>query len=147
MRVLLPATVLVAGVVNLYEMLCTGGFPVVFTRVLTLHDLPDLTAYAFLVLYCVTYVLPALAIVLLFTLTLGSRGVSVSEARDLKLLSGLLMLGFGMLLLLAPHLLTDLATSVLLLAGAIVAWLAIGGLERLHRRGRGDGRPAHGVHP
>ncbi len=43
-----------------------------------------------------------LAIVVVFTATLGTRGVSVDEARRLKLLSGLLMLGIGSLLLFAP---------------------------------------------
>lgn len=140
MRVLIPATILVAAVVNLYEMLCTGGFPVVFTRVLTLDEVPQLASYAYLALYCFVYVLPALAIVLLFTFTLGSRGVTVSEARNLKLLSGLLMLGFGLMLLLAPDLLTDLGATIALLGGAIVAWLTILLLERLVHRG-GHHRP------
>jgi hypothetical protein len=140
MRVLIPATILVAAVVNLYEMLCTGGFPVVFTRVLTLDEVPQLASYAYLALYCFVYVLPALAIVLLFTITLGSRGVTIDEARNLKLLSGLLMLGFGLMLLLAPDLLTDLGATIGLLAGAIGAWLTILLLERLVHRG-GHHRP------
>jgi hypothetical protein len=142
MRALLPATILVAAVVNLYEMLCTGGFPVVFTRVLTLNDLPDLAYYGYLALYCVMYVLPAAAIVAIFTITLGSRGVTVSEARNLKLLSGLLMLGFGMMLLFAPDLLTDAAAAVGLLVGAVTLWLLILFVERL-RRTPDPGRPAH----
>jgi hypothetical protein len=140
MRVLIPATILVAAVVNLYEMLCTGGFPVVFTRVLTLDEVPQLASYAYLALYCFVYVLPALAIVLLFTVTLGSRGVTVDEARNLKLLSGLLMLGFGLMLLLAPDLLTDLGATIGLLGGAITVWLTILLLERLVHRG-GHHRP------
>lgn len=140
MRVLIPATVLVAAVVNLYEMLCTGGFPVVFTRVLTLDEVPQLASYAYLALYCFVYVLPALAIVLLFTVTLGSRGVTVDEARNLKLLSGLLMLGFGLMLLLAPDLLTDLGATLGLLGGAIAVWLTVLLLERLVHRG-GHHRP------
>jgi hypothetical protein len=131
LRTVLPATILVAAAVNAYEMLCTGGFPVVFTRVLTLEDLSPLAYYGYLALYCVVYVVPPALIVAGFTLTLGSRGVSVSEARNLKLLSGLLMLGFGLLLLLAPDLLTDLGTAVGLLAGAIGAWLLILAAERL----------------
>jgi hypothetical protein len=131
LRTLLPATILVAAAVNAYEMLCTGGFPVVFTRVLTLEDLSPLAYYGYLALYCLVYVVPPALIVAGFTLTLGSRGVSVTEARNLKLLSGLLMLGFGLLLLLAPERLTDLGTAVVLLGGAIGMWLLILGVERL----------------
>jgi hypothetical protein len=140
LRVLIGTTILVAAVANMYEMLCTGGFPVVFTRVLTLQELPTLAYYGYLALYCLVYVLPAALIVLAFTLTLGSRGVTVREARDLKLLSGLLMLGFGVLMLLGPDLLTDLGATLGLFGGAIVVWLLILAAERLWAHHR----PAHG---
>ncbi len=130
---LLASTILVAAVANSYEMLCTGGFPVVFTRVLTLEHLPTAAYYGYLALYNVVYVLPLLAIVLVFTWSLGSGRIGEREARRLKLLSGLLMLGFGLLLLLAPDRLTDLVTSVGLFAGAVVMWLAIIGVGRLRQ--------------
>lgn len=131
LRAMILTTVLVAVVANAYEMLCTGGFPVVFTRVLTLQELPAPAYYAYLALYCLVYVTPPALMVLLFVTTLGSRGLSVREARDLKLLSGLLMLGFGLLLLLAPDLLTDLGATVALFGGAILTWLLIVILGRL----------------
>jgi hypothetical protein len=134
--ILVVTTVLVAAVANAYEMLCTGGFPVVFTRVLTLADLSTPAYYAYLALYCLVYVVPAALIVAAFTLTLGSRGVSVREARDLKLLSGLLMLGFGSLLLLGPDRLMDLGTTLGLFAGVVLAWIVIVAVERWIARDR-----------
>jgi len=122
-RAILAATILVAAVANAYEMLCTGGFPVVFTRVLTLRDLPTPAYYAYLALYNVVYVVPLLLIVIAFTATLGSRGVSVVEARRLKLLSGLLMLALGVELLLSPDRLSDVGTAVLIFGIAIATWL------------------------
>jgi len=133
---LLGTTVLVAAAVSGYEMLCTGGFPVVFTRVLTLAELPGAAHYGYLLLYVAVYVAPMLAIVALFSATLGTRGVSVDEARRLKLLSGLLMLGVGGLLLLAPDRLGDIAWTVGLFAAAGTAWLAAVAAERLGRRAR-----------
>ena len=131
---LLGATVLVAAVVSAYEMLCTGGFPVVFTRVLTLADLPVGAYYGYLLLYIGVYVLPMLAIVAVFAATLGTRGVSVDEARRLKLLSGLLMLAIGGLLVLAPDRLSDLTWTIGLFAVAIVAWLVAVALDRRRAR-------------
>jgi hypothetical protein len=120
---MVAATVLVAAAANSYEMLCTGGFPVVFTRILTLNDLPMPLYYGYLALYTVAYVvLPAL-IVIAFVVTLGSRGVRVRTARRLKLLSGLLMLGLGLELVFAPQLLTDVAATAMLFTVAIVVWL------------------------
>lgn len=131
LRALIATTIVVAAVANMYEMLCTGGFPVVFTRVLTLNDLPTAAYYAYIGLYCLVYVLPAILIVAAFTLTLGARGVSVREARDLKLLSGLLMLGFGGLLLFAPDRLSDLAVTIGLFVAAITTWLILIAAERI----------------
>jgi thiol-disulfide isomerase/thioredoxin len=141
LRVMVLTTVLVAAVANTYEMLCTGGFPVVFTRVLTLSELPTPVYYGYLALYALIYVVPPALIVTAFVLTLGSRGVSVREARDLKLLSGLLMLGFGVLLLSAPELLGDLVATLGLFGGAILLWLVIVGAERIRSR---QAHPASG---
>ncbi len=67
----LAGTVVLAVAANSYEILCTAGFPMVYTRVLTLHHLPSWQFYSFLVFYNLVYVLPLLAIVLLFTFTLA----------------------------------------------------------------------------
>jgi hypothetical protein len=51
--------------------------------------------------------------------------LSESEGRILKLVSGFMMLGFGLLLLIAPQLLTDPTASILVLLVAVaVALLA-----------------------
>jgi hypothetical protein len=56
---------------------------------------------------------------------MGSRKLSEREGRLLKLLSGLMMLGLGLLLLLAPTMLSNLGVAFGLLAGAaLLTWLA-----------------------
>jgi hypothetical protein len=132
--VLLGTTILVAATTSAYEMLCTGGFPVVFTRVLTLSDLPTTAYYGYLGLYVTVYALPMIAMVAAFAITLGTRGLSIDEARRLKLLSGLLMIGVGGLLLLAPERLSDFGTTVALFATAIGLWVATLLVERGQRR-------------
>jgi hypothetical protein len=131
---LFAGTVLVAVVANSYEMLCTGGFPVVFTRVMTLSSLPLGTYYAYLLLYNVVYVAPLLAVVAFFTWKLGSRGISEREMRRLKLLSGLLMLGLGLLLLFAPERLTDFGATIGVFLSGIVIWGSIVLADRLRSR-------------
>jgi hypothetical protein len=132
--VLLGATVLVAATTSAYEMLCTGGFPVVFTRALTLSDLPIAAYYGHIGLYVAVYVLPMIAMVAAFSITLGTRGLSIVEARRLKLLSGILMIGVGGLLVFAPERLSDLGTTVGLFATAIGLWIVILLIERGERR-------------
>jgi hypothetical protein len=118
---MLASTVLLAIVANSYELLCTAGFPMVYTRALTLAKLEPWQYYAWLAAYNVIYVLPLLAIVIVFTRTMGARKLSESEGRILKLVSGFMMLGFGLMLLLAPGLLNNPFASILVLVVAVAA--------------------------
>jgi len=112
---MLASTVLLAIVANSYELLCTAGFPMVYTRVLTLAGLETWQYYAWLAAYNVIYVIPLLAIVIVFVKTMGARKLAESEGRVLKLVSGFMMLGFGLLLVFAPQLLTNPLASILVL--------------------------------
>jgi hypothetical protein len=123
MPALLMGTVTLAVAANTYELLCTSGFPLVYTRALTLSELSPGSYYMYLTLYNVIYVAPLLAIVVAFTLTLGSRKLSEAQGRLLKLLSGLMMLGLGTVLIAAPDLLDNWLTAVGLLVGAVLVTL------------------------
>jgi len=113
-------TVMLAIVANTYELLCTSGFPMIFTRILTLNDLSTWGYYLYLILYNIVYVFPLIIIVLLFIKTLGARKLSEKEGRILKLLSGIMMLGLGLLLLFAPDLLSHLYVAISLIGAAIL---------------------------
>jgi hypothetical protein len=122
------ATLAIAA--NSYELLCTTGFPLAFTRVLTLNDLPTSTYYSYLLLYNVVYILPLLAIVAVFVWKLGSRKLGEREGRVLKLLSGTMMAGLGLVMLFSPDLLGNMVTAVMLLAVAIVVTAIVATLEK-----------------
>jgi hypothetical protein len=92
----------------------------VFTRILTLEQLPNLQYYAYLALYNLVYVLPLAVIVGLFVATMGRRKLSDGEGRFLKLLSGTMMSGLGLVLVLSPEWLSHPLIAVLLIGGAIV---------------------------
>ncbi|MBW2988056.1 hypothetical protein KY318_00975 [Candidatus Woesearchaeota archaeon] len=117
---MLVATVVLAVSANVYELLCTAGFPMVFTRILTLHQLSKLGYYLYLVLYNVIYVIPLFIIVLLFTLTLGAKKLTKEQGEALKLVSGLMMLGLGALLLLKPEALNNVFVAIILLGSAVL---------------------------
>jgi hypothetical protein len=135
---MLAAAAVLALAANAYEALCTAGLPMVYTRLLTLRQLAPAQYYGWLALYNLVYVLPMLAIVVVFAWTLGSRKLSEREGRLLKLLSGLMMLGLGAVLLAAPAALARPAMALALLAGA----LALTGAAALH--GRAPRRSGHG---
>ena len=67
---------------------------------------------------------PLLIIVGIFVKTLGRRKLSNREGRILKLLSGLMMTGLGLLLIVDPMLLNNLLiTSGLILGALLLTWL------------------------
>lgn len=92
-----------ALLVNVVELLCTAGFPAVYTRVLTMHQLPWWEYYGYLALYNLAYVLDDSVMVLIAVFTLSSRKLQEKGARWLKLISGIVMMGLGMVLLAAPR--------------------------------------------
>ena len=124
MAALTLGTIVLAVVANSYELLCTAGFPMVYTRYLTLAGLTPVQHYLYLGLYNLVYVLPLLAIVLIFVRTLGKRKLSESEGRLLKLISGLMMLGLGLGLLFKPELINNPLVAIAFLVSALgLAWL------------------------
>jgi hypothetical protein len=118
--VLLAATISLALFANMYEFLCTAGFPMVYTRILTLSDLTTAQYYAYLLLYNVVYIVPLLIIVLLFVTTMGARKLQESEGRGLKLFSGTMMLALGIVLLFVPSLLQNLVAVLFIVLSAIL---------------------------
>ncbi len=117
---MLGSTVVLAIAANSYELLCTSGFPMVYTRALTLHDLPRATFYGYLALYNLVYILPLLLIVTVFAVRFGAHKLSENEGRVLKLLSGLMMLLLGVLLVVAPTTLNNPLVALGLLAAALL---------------------------
>jgi thiol-disulfide isomerase/thioredoxin len=116
---LLAGTIVLAVTANTYELLCTAGFPMVYTRVLTLQGLPVARYYQYLALYNIVYVVPLAVIVSIITVTLGARKLTEWQGRQLKLVSGLMMAALGGILIADPALLNNVLASAALLAGVV----------------------------
>jgi hypothetical protein len=99
------ATVL-ALLVNVVELLCTAGLPALYTRILTLHELSRLEYHAYLLLYDLFYMFDDALMLGIAVVTLSHHRLQRREARWLKLLSGAVMLGLGVVLLVQPDWLT-----------------------------------------
>jgi thiol-disulfide isomerase/thioredoxin len=120
---LLLATIVLALLANSYELLCTSGLPMVYTRILTLELLPTAEYYGYLLLYNLVYVTPLAVIVLLFSLGVARGKLQALGGRLLKLLSGLMMLGLGLLLLLVPEWLNSPWSTLLVISLALLVTL------------------------
>jgi glutaredoxin len=94
--------VALALVVNLFELLCTAGFPAVYTHILASRALPAWKRYGYLALYNAAYVLDDAVMVTIAVVTLSRRRLQERGGRILKGLSGAIMLALALVLLFKP---------------------------------------------
>jgi hypothetical protein len=141
----LAGTAVLAIAANSYELLCTAGFPMVYTRILTLNDLSTGTYYFYLAMYNLVYIVPLAVIVSIFALTLGRRKLTEWQGRVMKLVSGVMMLALGIVLIVDPTLMNSIIASTLIMTGAVAgslffAWV-VGRIEKSRLTGATTGPP------
>ncbi len=101
----LPAAIIgviiLAILIQVVEFMCTSGFPALFTRILTLRVLDEGTYYGYLLLYIAAYMLDDIIILGIGVYTLSRHRLQEKEGRWLKLVSGIVMVGLGIYLIVA----------------------------------------------
>jgi len=98
----LAATVVLGVLVQVVELLCTSGFPALYTRILTAGGLAPWSYYAYLLLYDLAYMLDDVVILAIGVVTLSRRRLQEREGRWLQLLSGAAMVALSGYLIFAP---------------------------------------------
>ncbi|MFZ2303107.1 MAG: glutaredoxin domain-containing protein [Gallionella sp.] len=91
--------VILAVLVQIVELMCTSGFPALFTRILTLKQLDNLSYYGYLLLYDMAYMLDDVIVLSIGVITLNQHRLQENEGRWLKFASGLVMVCLGVYLL------------------------------------------------
>lgn len=99
---ILGASVL-AVMVNILEMLCTLGLPTLYTNILAVQGYASWKYYAYIVLYNLAYMFDDSVMVIIAVVTLGKRRLEEQGGRWLKLVSGSVILGIGVLMLFKPE--------------------------------------------
>jgi len=98
----LAGIVLLAFMVNLVELICSAGFPVVYLQILSLTPLPFWQYYFYLLLYIFIFMLDDIIVFVVAMLTLQLMGVTTRYKRFSNLIGGILMLVLGVLLIFKP---------------------------------------------
>jgi glutaredoxin len=99
----LAGAIVLAVLVNIIELLCTAGLPALYTQILTYRQYPAWKNYAYLGLYNLAYMADDSLMVAVAVSSLSRRRLQEREGRWLKLLSGLVVVGLGLLLLFKPE--------------------------------------------
>lgn len=94
--------VILAILVQIVEFMCTSGFPALYARILTLRQLDSSSYYGYLLLYNLAYMFDDIIILGIGVITLSQRRLQEKEGRWLKLISGAVMIGLGLYLLVSP---------------------------------------------
>lgn len=99
----LMGIIILAFAVNLVELICSAGLPVIFTQVLSLSNLPTWQYYLYMMLYIFIFMLDDLFVFFTAMLTLEMTGISTKYSRVSHLIGGLLMITIGLLLFFKPE--------------------------------------------
>jgi len=92
--------------VNLIELLCSAGFPVLFTQVLSLNHLSNLQYIGYLLLYVFFFLLDDLVVFIVAMKTSELTGISTKYGKYSHLVGGAVMILLGILMVLKPEWLT-----------------------------------------
>jgi len=99
----LGGIILLAVAVNLVELICSAGLPVVFTQILAMSGLSGLQYYLYILLYIFVFMLDDMIVFFVAMTTLRMAGVTTKYARLSHLIGGVLMLAIGFLLIFKPE--------------------------------------------
>lgn len=90
--------------VNVVELACSAGLPLVFTQVLAVNNITGLNALMYVLVYIFFFLIDDLLIFIIAMTTLKLTGVSNKYAKYSHLVGGILMVLIGLLLLIKPEL-------------------------------------------
>jgi len=94
-----------AFVVNLVELVCSAGFPVIYTHVLSLNNMEGVKYYLYILLYITFFMLDDLFVFFVAMITLQLTGITTKYVKYTRLIGGIILAIIGILILFRPDLL------------------------------------------
>lgn len=91
--------------VNLVELACSAGLPLLFTQILAINHLPGYQYGLYIFLYILFFLLDDIIVFSVAMLTMKLTGISNKYAKWSNLIGGIIMLLIGLLLIIKPGIL------------------------------------------
>ncbi|HOP65943.1 MAG TPA: hypothetical protein PLX66_02880 [Bacilli bacterium] len=95
--------ILLAFSVNLIELLCSLGLPVIFTQVLSLNELSNFEYFIYIFIYILFFLIDDIIIFVIAMKTLKLKGISNKYTKYSHLIGGIIMLIIGILMIFKPE--------------------------------------------
>lgn len=99
----LIGAVALAFSVNIIELACSAGLPLVYTQLLAINNITGFGAFFYVLLYIIFFLLDDLVIFFIAMKTMEVTGFSTKYNKYSHLVGGLLMVAIGLLLILKPE--------------------------------------------
>ena len=95
--------ILLAVSVNIVELACSAGLPVMFTQILSMNNLTVIQEILYIALYMLFFLIDDLVVFFIAVRTMQVTGVSTKYGKISKLVGGILLLLIGILLIFKPE--------------------------------------------
>lgn len=92
-----------AFTVNLIELACSAGLPLLFTQILALNDLSNVQYIVYILIYIFFFLLDDLIVFIVAMVTLQVTGITTKYNKVSHLIGGVLMILIGLLLIFKPE--------------------------------------------
>jgi cytochrome c biogenesis protein CcdA len=89
--------------VNIIELACSAGLPLVFTQLLAINNITGVGSFMYVLLYIIFFLLDDLVIFFIAMKTMEVTGFSTKYSKYSHLVGGLLMVLIGILLIVKPE--------------------------------------------
>lgn len=94
-----------AASVNIIELMCSIGIPLLFTQILAMNDLNTFSYMIYMLIYIFFFLIDDIVIFVISMVTLKVTGLSTKYTKYSHLIGGIIMLIIGLLLIIKPELL------------------------------------------
>ena len=97
--------IFLAASVNIIEMMCSVGLPLLFTQILSMNDLSSSEYMLYMLIYIFFFLIDDIIVFSASMITLKVTGISTKYAKYSHLIGGIIMLIIGILLIVKPSIL------------------------------------------
>lgn len=99
----LGGTILLAISVNVVELACSAGLPLIFTQILAINNISGIRAFYYTLIYMFFFLLDDMIIFFIAMFTTKITAISTKYNKYSHLIGGILMLAIGILLIFKPE--------------------------------------------
>lgn len=101
----LGGVIILAFSVNIIELACSAGLPILFAQILAMNDLSNAQTFFYNLLYIIFFLLDDLIVFIIAMTTMKLTGISNKYNKYAHLIGGIIMIVIGILMIFFPNLL------------------------------------------